>query len=151
MRTEPVGGVGDPVEMQRPCGAGQKPQADDGAQQRLIALSILLAGLTIVFLLAVVTLQPFAIHAGALVDRSDRRRLVAIVEASRRVSGLLGEIADGFYGRPSERLQVVATTGTNGKTSTAWWTAQAMSQLGRRCGVIGTLGIGEPASTITSS
>jgi K+-transporting ATPase ATPase B chain len=30
-----------------------------------IALSILLAGLTIIFLLAVVTLQPFAIHAGA--------------------------------------------------------------------------------------
>ena len=30
-----------------------------------IALSILLAGLTIVFLLAVVTLQPFAIHSGA--------------------------------------------------------------------------------------
>ena len=55
-----------------------------------------------------------------------------------------GEIADGFYGRPSERLQVVATTGTNGKTSTAWWTAQALRHLGRRCGVIGTLGIGEP-------
>jgi K+-transporting ATPase ATPase B chain len=30
-----------------------------------IALNILLAGLTIIFLLAVVTLQPFAIHAGA--------------------------------------------------------------------------------------
>ena len=30
-----------------------------------IALSILLSGLTIVFLLAVVTLQPFAIYAGA--------------------------------------------------------------------------------------
>jgi hypothetical protein len=38
----------------------------------------------------------------------------------------------------------VATTGTNGKTSTAWWTAQALTALGRRCGVIGTLGIGEP-------
>jgi UDP-N-acetylmuramyl-tripeptide synthetase len=55
-----------------------------------------------------------------------------------------GEIADEFYGRPSERLQVVATTGTNGKTSTAWWTAQALGELGQRCGVIGTLGIGEP-------
>ncbi len=30
-----------------------------------IALSILLAGLTVIFLMAVVTLQPFAIHAGA--------------------------------------------------------------------------------------
>ena len=57
-----------------------------------------------------------------------------------------GEVADAFYGRPSEALAVVATTGTNGKTSTAWWTAQALRQLGRRCGVVGTLGIGEPPS-----
>jgi UDP-N-acetylmuramoyl-L-alanyl-D-glutamate--2,6-diaminopimelate ligase len=43
-------------------------------------------------------------------------------------------------------LDVVATSGTNGKTSTAWWTAQALTRLGRRCGVIGTLGVGEPPS-----
>jgi UDP-N-acetylmuramoyl-L-alanyl-D-glutamate--2,6-diaminopimelate ligase len=43
-------------------------------------------------------------------------------------------------------LDVVATTGTNGKTSTAWWTAQALTRLGRRCGVVGTLGVGEPPS-----
>lgn len=55
-----------------------------------------------------------------------------------------GEIADAFFGEPSARLQIVATTGTNGKTSTAWWTAQALEALGRRCGVVGTLGIGEP-------
>jgi UDP-N-acetylmuramoyl-L-alanyl-D-glutamate--2,6-diaminopimelate ligase len=55
-----------------------------------------------------------------------------------------GAIADVFYGRPSAALDVVATTGTNGKTSTAWWTAQALTLLGRRCGVVGTLGIGEP-------
>ena len=41
-------------------------------------------------------------------------------------------------------LDVVATTGTNGKTSTTWWVAQALTALGRRCGVIGTLGVGEP-------
>ena len=33
-----------------------------------IALSILLAGLTIIFLLAVVTLQPFAIFAGGTIS-----------------------------------------------------------------------------------
>ncbi|WP_281915274.1 UDP-N-acetylmuramoyl-L-alanyl-D-glutamate--2,6-diaminopimelate ligase [Caldimonas thermodepolymerans] len=55
-----------------------------------------------------------------------------------------GTIADGWYGEPSQALQVVATTGTNGKTSTAWWTAQALGALGRRCGVIGTLGVGHP-------
>jgi len=55
-----------------------------------------------------------------------------------------GEIADAWYAQPSAVLDVVATTGTNGKTSTAWWTAQALTRLGRRCGVIGTLGVGEP-------
>ena len=55
-----------------------------------------------------------------------------------------GDIASRFLNTPSAELDVVAVTGTNGKTSTAWWVAQALSSLGRRCGVIGTLGIGEP-------
>ena len=57
-----------------------------------------------------------------------------------------GVLASRFMGAPSESLNVVACTGTNGKTSMAWWTAQALSALGRRCGVVGTLGIGEPPS-----
>jgi UDP-N-acetylmuramyl-tripeptide synthetase len=55
-----------------------------------------------------------------------------------------GELAAAFHDAPSAALEVIATTGTNGKTSTAWWTAQALCLLGRRCGVVGTLGIGEP-------
>lgn len=55
-----------------------------------------------------------------------------------------GSIASGFLGEPSRQLQVVAATGTNGKTSTCWWTAQALTALGRRSGVIGTLGVGVP-------
>src|SRR5207237_6095618 len=45
----------------------------------------------------------------------------------------------------------VAITGTNGKTSTAWWVAQALSALGRRCGVVGTLGIAEPPRARTAA
>ena len=70
----------------------------------------------------------------------------APVAALAALKARTGEIADVFYGHPSDALAVVATTGTNGKTSTAWWTAQALSHLGRRCGVIGTLGVGEPAA-----
>ncbi|MBL0422217.1 UDP-N-acetylmuramoyl-L-alanyl-D-glutamate--2,6-diaminopimelate ligase [Ramlibacter sp. AW1] len=57
-----------------------------------------------------------------------------------------GEIADVFYGQPSERLAVLAVTGTNGKTSTTWWLAQALSAARPEapCGVVGTLGIGRP-------
>lgn len=59
-----------------------------------------------------------------------------------------GEIASRFWGVPSAALDVVATTGTNGKTSTAWWIAQALGLLGRRGAVVGTLGIGEPPNVI---
>ena len=51
-----------------------------------------------------------------------------------------GEIAHRFVGEPSEHLDVIAVTGTNGKTSTAWWTAQALTAIGQPCGLIGTLG-----------
>jgi MurE/MurF fusion protein len=70
----------------------------------------------------------------------DDGRIAAITHLKDKV----GPIAHLFLGRPSEKLKVVATTGTNGKTSTAWWTAQALTGLGRRCALIGTLGIGEP-------
>ncbi len=69
--------------------------------------------------------------------------------ADARVAALPGlkarsaEIAHGFFAEPSAQLQVVAVTGTNGKTSTSWWTAQALSNLGQGCGVIGTLGVGQ--------
>jgi UDP-N-acetylmuramyl-tripeptide synthetase len=56
----------------------------------------------------------------------------------------VGPIASAFMGEPSRQLTMLASTGTNGKTSTAWWTAQALAALGRRCGVIGTLGSGLP-------
>jgi UDP-N-acetylmuramoyl-L-alanyl-D-glutamate--2,6-diaminopimelate ligase len=55
-----------------------------------------------------------------------------------------GPIASRLMGAPSDFLKIVATTGTNGKTSTAWWTAQALAALGHPSGFIGTLGVGTP-------
>jgi UDP-N-acetylmuramoyl-L-alanyl-D-glutamate--2,6-diaminopimelate ligase len=56
-----------------------------------------------------------------------------------------GPIAAAYYDHPSRELEVLAVTGTNGKTSTAWWLAQALSHLPAwPCGVIGTLGTGQP-------
>jgi UDP-N-acetylmuramoyl-L-alanyl-D-glutamate--2,6-diaminopimelate ligase len=56
-----------------------------------------------------------------------------------------GPIAAAYYGTPSAQLDVLAVTGTNGKTSTAWWLAQAISRAGRApCAVVGTLGVGVP-------
>jgi UDP-N-acetylmuramyl-tripeptide synthetase len=69
-----------------------------------------------------------------------------------------GPIASAYFDTPSAQLDTLAVTGTNGKTSTAWWLAQALSgaSAGRAgpCAVIGTLGIGRPplvaASGLTS-
>lgn len=56
-----------------------------------------------------------------------------------------GPIAAAYYAEPSKELAVLAVTGTNGKTSTSWWLAQALSSLPAPipCGLIGTLGIGQ--------
>ena len=58
-----------------------------------------------------------------------------------------GAIAAEFFAHPSQALAVLAVTGTNGKTSTAWWLAQALSALSAPalpCGMVGTLGVGRP-------
>jgi len=75
----------------------------------------------------------------------------ARVASVRGLKAATGPLASLFFGEPSHQLDVIAVTGTNGKTSTAWWTAQAASALGRRCGVVGTLGIGEPPRGETPS
>ncbi|PIT75787.1 UDP-N-acetylmuramoyl-L-alanyl-D-glutamate--2,6-diaminopimelate ligase [Limnohabitans sp. G3-2] len=56
-----------------------------------------------------------------------------------------GWVADAYYAQPSQALNVLAVTGTNGKTSTAWWLAQALSSpvLQQACGLVGTLGVGQ--------
>jgi UDP-N-acetylmuramoyl-L-alanyl-D-glutamate--2,6-diaminopimelate ligase len=53
-----------------------------------------------------------------------------------------GWLADAVYGMPSEKLWVVGITGTNGKTSTCHWIANALNGTGKRCALVGTLGNG---------
>ena len=72
----------------------------------------------------------------------------AAVAAYPHLKMATGSIAAAWFGDPSRQLDVVAITGTNGKTSSAWWLAQALSSLKHpetaSCGLIGTLGIGIP-------
>lgn len=96
-----------------------------------------------------------ALGAGAaacLVEAEGAERFAGLdrpeVAALHGLKAATGPLASAFMARPSDSLAVLAVTGTNGKTSTAWWLAQAMSSVGRRCGVIGTLGVGEPPSPL---
>ena len=69
------------------------------------------------------------------------------VASYAQLKAATGPIASAYYGEPSDALQVLAVTGTNGKTSTAWWLAQALSALPDNAwpaAVIGTLGVGRP-------
>jgi UDP-N-acetylmuramoyl-L-alanyl-D-glutamate--2,6-diaminopimelate ligase len=53
-----------------------------------------------------------------------------------------GSLAASIYGAPSRVLDVVGVTGTNGKTSTVQFIAQAAARAGRRSATQGTLGAG---------
>lgn len=68
----------------------------------------------------------------------------------RRLREQCGAIADSFYGHPSEKLWMIGVTGTNGKTSCSHWLAQALSLLGRRTALVGTLGNGFPGALSTA-
>ncbi len=62
---------------------------------------------------------------------------VLVVEQPRR---LLGGLAADLYGRPAERLRMIAVTGTQGKTTTTRLADQAFEAAGIPAGVIGTVG-----------
>ncbi|MGV3742281.1 MAG: UDP-N-acetylmuramoyl-L-alanyl-D-glutamate--2,6-diaminopimelate ligase [Burkholderiaceae bacterium] len=65
--------------------------------------------------------------------------------AHRAVPGLrdlAGRIANAYYGMPDAAMFTVAVTGTNGKTSCSQWLGRALSHLGDKAVVIGTLGVG---------
>lgn len=103
--------------------------------------------------------------AGALV-RGAKACLVEKVGAERHAfsgesvaayAGLkaaTGPIAAAYFEHPSERLDVLAVTGTNGKTSTVWWLSQALSNLELvtpiPCAMVGTLGVGRQSACVTT-
>jgi UDP-N-acetylmuramoyl-L-alanyl-D-glutamate--2,6-diaminopimelate ligase len=95
-----------------------------------------------------------ALEAGATAAVVERDGVEAFSLDSERVVAvpglkqLAGPIASAFHGDPSAALDVVAVTGTNGKTSCAWWMAQTLTAAGRPCAVVGTLGMGQPGETL---
>jgi UDP-N-acetylmuramyl tripeptide synthase len=58
-----------------------------------------------------------------------------------RTREALADAADWWFGRPSERLEVIGVTGTDGKTTTCYLAVVALEAGGRRPGMIGTVAI----------
>ncbi len=75
------------------------------------------------------------------------------IAVMRGLKAATGPIAAAWFGMPTANLDVLAVTGTNGKTSTAWWLAEALNALATQasethvhkgCALVGTLGLGMP-------
>ena len=60
-----------------------------------------------------------------------------IVEDPRKYMGI---ISSRFYGDPSEQMDVVGVTGTNGKTTTTYLVDCVARHMGKKTGIIGTIG-----------
>lgn len=73
------------------------------------------------------------------------------VAALHGLKAATGLVAAEWFGQPTQHLDVLAVTGTNGKTTTSWWLAEALNTLSKNelfaqggCALVGTLGIGTP-------
>jgi len=66
----------------------------------------------------------------------DSRLTYVQVENSAAAAGWM---ANNFFGRPSEKLQLLGVTGTNGKTTIATLLYKLFTRLGYRCGLLSTV------------
>jgi len=61
-----------------------------------------------------------------------------VVDRARRA---LADAADAWYGRPSEKLEVIGITGTDGKTTSSFLAVELLRAGGRRPGLVGTVAL----------
>lgn len=89
-----------------------------------------------------------AIKRGAVVVALEAERVSEFTQISvpivaiENLGSRLSELAGRLYDHPSRSIDVVGVTGTNGKSSVVWLLASCLNQLGRKAGMIGTLGAG---------
>jgi UDP-N-acetylmuramoyl-L-alanyl-D-glutamate--2,6-diaminopimelate ligase len=83
---------------------------------------------------------PAAVDAGAsalIVERELDLQATQVVVPDARAA--MGPLAARFFGDPTAALQILAVTGTNGKTTTAFLARAIVEAAGRRCGLLGTV------------
>ena len=81
----------------------------------------------------------------ALVDQSLQLNLEGLNLPVFTLEGLAtkrGALASKYFFEPSANIECIGITGTNGKTSVAYWIADLSSQLDKKTGYCGTLGWG---------
>lgn len=81
-----------------------------------------------------------AINSGAkaiVVERKLDVKISQVIVENSRVE--LSKISSKFYNYPSKNLFAIGITGTNGKTTTAYITYQALNLLGHKTALLGTI------------
>jgi UDP-N-acetylmuramoyl-L-alanyl-D-glutamate--2,6-diaminopimelate ligase len=81
-----------------------------------------------------------AVRTGAaalVVERELELEVPQVVVADARAA--MAPLAARFWGDPTAELRVVAVTGTNGKTTTAFLVREILEAAGIRCGLLGTV------------
>lgn len=84
-----------------------------------------------------------ALNRGASVVLAESEKAADLDPRVVSMQGLrqhIGALAKRFYGDPSQKLTLLAVTGTNGKTSISDYIGQLLRLLGESAGTIGTLG-----------
>ncbi len=90
--------------------------------------------------------------ACAVVTERDLGLKNQIVVSDTRMA--FAKIAANFYGNPAQKLRLIGVTGTNGKTSTAFFIRDILNGMSQKCGLIGTvkndIGTGDESATLTT-
>jgi UDP-N-acetylmuramoyl-L-alanyl-D-glutamate--2,6-diaminopimelate ligase len=82
---------------------------------------------------------------GVIFESKNFKKNLNLSIPSLGINGLkskLSSIADKFYKYPSKKISIIGITGTNGKTTSAYWLTQCLNHLGSKAAFIGTLGYG---------
>ena len=83
---------------------------------------------------------------GIVFESENYKKKLNLRVPSIAIKGLknkLSIIAEKFYDYPSKKLSIIGITGTNGKTTSAYWLTQCLNHLGSKTAFIGTLGYGD--------
>ena len=96
---------------------------------------------------------PQAIENGAAAilsnGRSPKTKTVPILQVKDpRLA--MSQISAQFYGNPSQKLNIVGITGTNGKTSITHILHHILQSSGKSCGTLGTLGFQTPSGMVST-
>ncbi|MCQ2115690.1 MAG: UDP-N-acetylmuramoyl-L-alanyl-D-glutamate--2,6-diaminopimelate ligase [Bacteroidales bacterium] len=83
-----------------------------------------------------IAVKGFAVDGHDFIDAALAKGAAAVVSADRHA---LAVIASNFYGNPSEKLELVGITGTNGKTTTVTLLYRLFTKLGYKCGLLSTI------------